>query len=113
MIHLVLDSDKNATQTPKTPRPTTVNSTTTPIITEQPPPFERPTSPSYSSTYEQYLEELNKYQQQLQQYLKEFFIEINNSSSLSRFVMNPNGPPPTCNYETQAYLQYCYTHYQM
>jgi len=95
MIHLVLDSDKNAT-TPKTPRSTTIESTT-PIVTEQSPSFENPSIvSSHSSTYEQYLEELNKYQQQLQQFLN-----------------NPNGIPPIANYETQAYLQYCYTHYQM
>jgi len=39
-----------------------------PIITEQfPPPENSPIISSHSNTYEQYLEELNKYQQQLQQ----------------------------------------------
>ncbi len=37
----------------------------------------------------------------------------NNSFSSFRFLTNPNGISPTNNYETQAYLQYCYTHYQM
>lgn len=94
MVHLVLDSDKNAS-TPKAPRSTRIQST--PIVTEESPPSEIPTVvSSHSSTYEQYFEELNKYQQQLQQ-----------------FITNPNAIPPVANYETQAYLQYCHTHYQM
>jgi len=43
-----------------------------------------------------HLEQLNTYQQQLQQ-----------------FMTVPNGISPTINNETQTYLQYCYTHYQM
>ncbi|CAF1136522.1 unnamed protein product [Adineta ricciae] len=88
MVHLVLDSDKNAT-TPKVRQSSS-------SVREQPKPSEKTAPPSPSSTYEQYLQELNKYQQQLHQ-----------------FVSNPSGYTPTSNYQTQAYLQYCYTHYQM
>ncbi|CAF3882462.1 unnamed protein product, partial [Adineta steineri] len=100
MIHLVLDSDKTAT-TPKVPQSKTTTTTTTtvpltPTVTEVPVPQERPISSAHSATYDQYLDELNKYQQQLQQYL-----------------INPNGCLPVSNYNTQAYLEYCYTHYQM
>ncbi len=49
------------------PQPTTVQST--PIVQEQSPPFVYPTvTTAHSSTYEQYMEELNRYQQQFQQY---------------------------------------------
>ncbi|UJR15211.1 hypothetical protein I4U23_002170 [Adineta vaga] len=88
MIHLVLDSDKTAT-TPKIPQSSRP-------VPQQPKPSEKPIPSTHSSSYEQYLQELTKYQQQLYQ-----------------FVANPTGNTPTPNYETQAYLQYCYTHYQM
>ncbi|CAF1259943.1 unnamed protein product [Rotaria magnacalcarata] len=93
MVHLVLDSDKTAT-TPKISQPTTVRAA--PIVTEPPPSSDKSPSCSHSNTYEQYSEELLRYQQQLQQILS-----------------NPYGTPPELNFESQAYLQYCYTHYQM
>ncbi|CAF1410346.1 unnamed protein product [Rotaria sordida] len=98
MVHLVLDSDKNAS-TPRIQQPTTVQ--TPSIVTEQQQQQQSSSSEKlitspHSNTYEQYLEELYRYQQQLQQ-----------------FISNPNANPPICNYESQAYLQYCYTHYQM
>ncbi|CAF4942445.1 unnamed protein product [Rotaria sp. Silwood1] len=98
MIHLVLDSDKNAS-TPRTNQPTTTITTTvqtSSIVTEPLLTSDIISNSSHSNAYEQYLEELYKYQQQLQQ-----------------FIINPNGNSPICNYESQAYLQYCYTHYQM
>lgn len=45
-----------------------------PIINEQPPiPETFPLNSSRSNAYEQYLEELNKYQEQLQQYEQIFW----------------------------------------
>ncbi|CAF3262157.1 unnamed protein product [Rotaria sp. Silwood2] len=93
MVHLVLDSDKNSS-TPRINQSTTVRAP--PVVTEQPSLSEKLNNSSHSNTYEQYLEELYTYQQQLQQ-----------------FISNPNANPPICNYESQAYLQYCYTHHQM
>lgn len=91
MIHLVLDSDKNAT-TPKSPSPEKVQSFS--INREQTPVYTQPsTATNHSSAYEQYLLQLNQYQQQLQQ-----------------FIFNPNG---FSSIENQVYLQYCHTHYQM
>ncbi|CAF3195593.1 unnamed protein product [Rotaria socialis] len=93
MVHLVLDSDKTAT-TPKSSHLTTVRAA--PIATEPPPSSDKSSSCSHSNTYEQYSEELFRYQQQLQ-----------------GFLINPCGTQPDLNFESQAYLQYCYTHYQM
>lgn len=91
MVHLVLDADKNVSpsRTPSQPQVAPVPVVSTPA------PEVRPT-PTHSATYEHYLDELNKYQYQLQQ-----------------FISNPSGASPVLNAQAQAYLQYCQTHYQM
>lgn len=90
MIHLVLDTDRKAA--------TSTSSISTPTTPKVEPVIQQNSTEnvSYSSIYEQYVAQLNQYNQQLQQ-----------------FMMNPMNVPTGIPTQSEAYLQYCHTHYQM
>ncbi|CAF0966208.1 unnamed protein product [Adineta steineri] len=89
LVHLVLDSDKNEISS-------TIPQQTTTAVNSSSHTEQSSSTSLHSSTYEQYINELNKYQQQLHQ-----------------FMSNPHGILLTSNSDTQTYLQYCHTHHRM